>query len=204
MSNCSVLHFGLSGSQELIFYHRLGKERRAIRCWRAPLSLSLSVTSLFILVRSLSKLTTERCPHALPFSPVGWPCREEAFPTMIFEYSEPPRGAQLGTKHPFHPRSLSPSLALYYTPSASFTLRKPDVFKEEGTQSFQNPAETGVPDWWALFLTHLGHWGTCMLTGRLGCLSGSAELGARILPVFAMYPLSSTALSVKFLCTSAL
>lgn len=56
-----------------------------------------------------------------------------------FESLEPPRGTQLGTELPFDPRRLSPS--------ASFTLRKPDVFKEEGTQSFQNTAETGLPDW---------------------------------------------------------
>lgn len=103
-----------------------------------------------------------------------------------FEYLEPPRGTQLGTELPFDPRRFSPSLALYYTPSASFTLRKPDVFKEEGTQSFQNTAETGLPDWWALFLNHLGRWGTCMLTGRLGQVSVRAEIGAQIQPTCAV------------------
>lgn len=115
-------------------------------CWHAQLSLNPSITLLFIPCGKPSQTVTEGCSLALPFSPIGWPCKG-SISQGDFEYLEPPRGTQLGTELPFDPRRLSPSLALYYTPSASFTLRKPDVFKEEGTQSFQNPAETGVPDW---------------------------------------------------------
>lgn len=102
--------------------------------------------SLCPCVKSVQTVT-ERCSRALPLSPSLLASQRGSVSRDDFEYSEPPRGTQLGTEHPFHPRSLSPSLALYYTPSASFALRKPDVFKEEGTQSFQNTTETGLPDW---------------------------------------------------------
>lgn len=48
------------------FLHRLCKKRWTMRCWHAQLSLNSSTTSLFILVRTLSKLWQKSVPmHSL-------------------------------------------------------------------------------------------------------------------------------------------
>lgn len=90
------------------FLHRLCKEGWTTHCWHAQFGPKSFHNSTLHPCEKRFQTITEMCSCTLPFSPLGWPCREEAFPMMILNI----QSHQGGTAE--HRASLSPQEPLSF------------------------------------------------------------------------------------------
>lgn len=85
------------------FFHRRCKERLTMLCWHAQLSLNPSITLLIIPYEKPIQTVIERYSRAHPFSPIGWPCKEEAFPMVILNIQSHQGGHSWAQSFPLTP-----------------------------------------------------------------------------------------------------
>ena len=114
MSRCFNISFcSVWKSRVKKFLHRLQERMNYVL-----LACSVEPKSFYNFTRHLCKkpvqTITERCSHALPFSPVGWPCREEAFPMVILNIQSHQGGHSWAQSIPFTPGASL--LWLFVTP----------------------------------------------------------------------------------------